>query len=539
MARKRSARAKTTVYRLDPADDLHTLIRDKYLDGDGFDAHEVTVSGLPGLLVSGEIDNPQARWATDLGELVDTPLSLGNRTAAAVLLLSLPDTTYALTYGMGHFLLNQEHVEPSFGLHYAARTLRHDELRSVTRQAVGQRAQTDQTSIPGGGDAQAFALAELNVVASRIVGRCPGPDAQAPDVTIRAADGLRVPLGRTPQLLATDLRNVTDVLRQPIAHPDLELLTRMTPLRHNHRDRAELDARLAAALRGDGNNPLGLGWPWELADEFAAVETAQLYFRKRLINTSTALAIGDITTVIRQWSNRDPLKVLADLKITLTADEDGEELVSPMLPARQWLAFETRIGDQLYFHHNGRWFSLASDYHQQVRREAERILTSPSTVTLATWKPGWDERKFNDNQGPDFLALDRKLIRTMMHPRGVEHCDLLGPKDEFIHVKHLRSSSDASHLFAQALVSTEQLLLDGEAREKLARKVDQASSGTRTAPERPATVVLAIYGRGHLTVDKLFTFSQVTLVRLAQHLERYGIVVDVVSIMDPPPTTSP
>jgi hypothetical protein len=81
-------------------------------------------------------------------------------------------------------------------------------------------------------------------------------------------------------------------------------------------------------------------------------------------------------------------------------------------------------------------------------------------------------------------------------------------------------------------VGDEHLLLDGEARDERARKVDQASAGTRAAPERPESVVLASYGRGHLTVDKLFTFSQVTLVRLTQHLERYGIVVNVISILE-------
>jgi uncharacterized protein (TIGR04141 family) len=56
------------------------------------------------------------------------------------------------------------------------------------------------------------------------------------------------------------------------------------------------------------------------------------------------------------------------------------------------------------------------------------------------------------------------------------------------------------------------------------------SKGKRTAPEAPAKVVLGIGGRGTLRVDDLFTFSQVTLVRLGQHLETRGINVEIIAI---------
>ncbi len=117
-----------------------------------------------------------------------------------------------------------------------------------------------------------------------------------------------------------------------------------------------------------------------------------------------------------------------------------------------------------------------------------------------------------------------------VHPRGIEHCDLLGPGDEFVHVKLLRGSDDASHLFAQVHVAVEQLLYDAEGRRALADKIAARSGGSRTAPESPTKIGLAIGGRGKLRVDDLFTFSQVTLVRLSQHLENRGIQVEVIAI---------
>src|SRR5690606_24085427 len=66
-----------------------------------------------------------------------------------------------------------------------------------------------------------------------------------------------------------------------------------------------------------------------------------------------------------------------------------------------------------------------------------------------------------------FLVLDRKLIRTLQHPKGIESCDLLGPDDELIHVKRLDDSVSASHLFNQAVVSAEALVYQDDARSAL------------------------------------------------------------------------
>jgi uncharacterized protein (TIGR04141 family) len=109
-----------------------------------------------------------------------------------------------------------------------------------------------------------------------------------------------------------------------------------------------------------------------------------------------------------------------------------------------------RIEDSSTFFHDGRWFAVAHDYESQVRTEAARILAHKSTLTMPAWPKKHDEKDYNDlvtRNDRRYFALDRKLIRTAVHPRGIEHCDLLGPDDEFIHVKRLRGSDDAGHLF--------------------------------------------------------------------------------------------
>lgn len=45
------------------------------------------------------------------------------------------------------------------------------------------------------------------------------------------------------------------------------------------------------------------------------------------------------------------------------------------------------------------------------------------------------EGRYNEwvpTQDSQFLCLDKKLLRTEQHPRGIEACDLLGPDDELV-----------------------------------------------------------------------------------------------------------
>ena len=464
------------------------------------------------------------------GDVHGIDLSLGNNTAAAVLLLAIDEHVYALCYGMGFHLLNYEYVEPGFGLRYLARVADGGSLRSVTRHTIDRTATIDRRSIPSGGDARAFGLADLGVVVSKVVGRSKTPEGKA--VTIRGADALSMPLHRDPTTLVGELRDIAAAVEGPVAHPDLEFLTRLTPLQAHHSQRKTLDERLEAALRGQDGVRLGTGWPWDRSDEFGAVDFVRLIGVPGSGDVDVEwLSIDDLKQIVDERSPRSAIDLLRKIKVMLMSDEESPE--SPQIPAIKWVAYETRVDDRLYVFHDGRWFAVAQDYERYVRAEAARVLSSVSRLTLPPWPGGVSERDYNESvagHDPAYLALDRRLIRTQVHPRGVEHCDLLGPNGELIHVKRLRASEEASHLFSQALVAVEQLLHDPMGRAEFARIVAEQSRGARKAPEPVTKVVLAIAGRGKLDVDDLFTFSQVTLVRLNQYLKSWGVDLEVVAI---------
>jgi uncharacterized protein (TIGR04141 family) len=90
--------------------------------------------------------------------------------------------------------------------------------------------------------------------------------------------------------------------------------------------------------------------------------------------------------MVEQSPSRNPLDLLRTVKVMLM--DDDNTALSPQIPALKWIAFETRIDDNLYFFHDGRWFAVAQDYENQVREEATRILSTRSSLVL----PAWPER---------------------------------------------------------------------------------------------------------------------------------------------------
>jgi uncharacterized protein (TIGR04141 family) len=172
MPRSRSSRTRVTIHRLLPTGGpLAGYIRSGYAERPGFTTTPAMVGGVAGLLVCGHFTTKETKWTANLAGLAGlASLTLGNSTAAAVLLLPVGGAVYAATYGMGHLMLDYETVDPGFGLRFAARKL-NGELRSVTRHTLSARVQIDRRSLPAGGDVRAFGLADLGTVPSRVIGR--------------------------------------------------------------------------------------------------------------------------------------------------------------------------------------------------------------------------------------------------------------------------------------------------------------------------------------------------------------------------------
>ena len=90
MPRTPSKAHQVSLYRLVSVADasLEDYVQDKYLDS-GFDADEVSVMGIGGLLVTGTIARESVKWVGHVQSLTGRMPEVSNQTAAGVLLLPL------------------------------------------------------------------------------------------------------------------------------------------------------------------------------------------------------------------------------------------------------------------------------------------------------------------------------------------------------------------------------------------------------------------------------------------------------------------
>lgn len=537
MPREQSPAARTTLYRLLGVSELVDGIRPKYLEGDAFEAEPLEVEGRSALLVVGSMVAPRATWAAGVERLTGTTVDVGNRTSAGVLVIrDGEDNAWALTYGMGFQLLEQRYVDPRFGQRVAIRAADPAALRSLTRTTLDHRSRTDRSSIPSGEQLRSFGVGDFGEIVSRVVGPAIIPAMTVGDgsVTIRGADALSVPLGRTPTALVADLDSITAVLAtDPL--PELESLEQLTPVK-NTDVVATLEDELRAAIADPQQGRLALSWPHERIDENGTATSFRLHGAGRGNGGpfDDLPTLSAIRAALSAQESDDLLEVANTLKIQLFRDPDAEEPMSPAIPVTKWLAFELDLEGRRYCLHDGRWYLMDQDYAARLQRHVDEIFERDSGLSLPDWPADQAEEKdYNEAAAAAIGAtlLDRDLIRTQLHRRGIEACDLITPDGLLIHVKNLSKSSAASHLIGQALVSTDALLYDEEARTKLREKIAAAGGDPTSLPDRPTRVAIAMARSVPLTAADLFTFTQVTLARLDASLAAAGVTVFVVPVL--------
>lgn len=536
VARKSSVAARTSLYRLVDVPDLAAAVQTKYQSDANFTVTATDVAGRRALLVAGTMRNPTVSWAATLSGLTGHSVALSNETAAAVLVIAAGDEeAWALTYGMGFQLLEQARVDGGFGQRVAIRTANPQDLNSLTRTTLDHRSRTDRFSIPGGDHLRGFGVGDYGELVTRLVARAEMKDLTggAKPLRIRGADALSVPLGKKPEHLLKDLDALKRVMeKSPPA--DLAVLEQLVAIRNHPELVEELEGDLEEALDDEKRRRrLSLSWPHERIEENSPPTAFKIYGTGR--STSRTVYDGDpelsdLLEALGKAPRGKRVEALRAMRVMLFRDTDGKEPISAAIPAVHWLAFETDRDGKRYCLHDGRWYLMDQDYAARLQARTEELFRRKPEFALPDWSLDDSERVYNQRLAAALggTFLDAKLIRTDLHWRGIEACDVLTAEGVLVHVKDLKSSAPASHLLAQALVSADALLHDEDARTKLRELVEAEGGSPASVPEKVHTVVLVLAHEGApLTPESLFTFTQVTLARQVASLESQGVDVRI------------
>lgn len=539
MPRKPSPTARENLYRVHGIASLDEAISTKYLTK-GFDKISTSVNGRNALLVKGIIRTEQAPWVPRLTEISGIDIDLGNSTAGALLLIQDGDTeAWALSYGIGFRLLNQTKLDRGFGMRIMLRTASSGYIQSVTRTTLDARVRTDRLSIPAGDSLLGFGIGEFGEVITRInaTAKVEGLTIGDRDIRMQAADSLSLLLGKTPITLTSDLDAISRALTLS-KKSELQALNQLQQVKDKETI-GQLDTKLRMNLSNNVNSNedrLALGWPFERVDKYGTPSSFKITGTNRgKINVEDGVPrLDDLIEAVKTKDPDDPLLAAKTVKVMLFRDDHGGDHMGPAIPVINWLFYETHLNSERYCFFDSKWYAMDTNYAERIKARVTDIFARSSPVQLPDWNVTKypEELSYNRKAASDIggTLLDSCLLRTAQSPTGFEACDIITPDGDLIHVKHVNNSTLASHLIAQAYVSTQALLHDNEAYQKLRERVGEKGGNTDLLPDRPTSVVLGIARKGGLTANSLFSFSQVTLARLDSWLKYSGIELSVVSI---------
>lgn len=542
--KKKQEGNRTTLYRLLEVDTFKSVIREKYLDSNEFTYKETDVGDCKAATIYGAMHSDKAKWSEALSKLAGFPITQKGITPAALLLIHLkpdstedPEVVYALSYGMGFQLLEPAYIDNLFGQRIVIRTADPQKLQSITVTTMDDRSKTSRASIPLGDGLLGFGIGDIGEAVSRLsaIAEINTSRASNKPLRVRGADALNLPVGLNPEEVLKDLQELERILKSE-PQDALKMLDQLALVR-NPGTKDQLNSNLLDALENNESR-IGISWPHERINENGTPDSWNLKGLKQGRTGRTLQGIpewSDIQEYLSGFPVEDRLNAVGKAKIQLFKDAHGEDAITQDIPLMKWIAFETNLDNSTYCLYDGKWYQIHHDYAQLINTQIRNIFERSSTPPeFPTWNEGEDEEAYNIKLATQLkgVCLDRKLIRTELHPRGIEACDVYLSDGTFIHVKKTESSDLASHLLAQALVSTDAICNDASARLELKKKIKDQKGDNSKLSTIPVKVILAMHRKNNkrISADELFTFTKVNLIRQVHSLESRGVTVEIIPI---------
>ncbi|WP_099225384.1 DUF6119 family protein [Listeria costaricensis] len=216
----------------------------------------------------------------------------------------------------------------------------------------------------------------------------------------------------------------------------------------------------------------------------------------------------------------DTIQIIKDIVVDLIGSE--EQTIKKSWKLYNCINSEVKEGQQKYILTNGNWYKVEDSYLQMLEKWWKDLNIQKSSLPKYEKIHGkHNEGRYNEKQQENYEILDKKLVRLPQQD-AIEVCDLY--KDgRFIHIKIYKSSSDISHLMAQALVSSDLFIGNEDFREKfnekLSNKLDEAEI-KRPTREKYEIILGIITNKDNFDLP---FFTKVNLRTNMKHIEMTGL----------------
>lgn len=468
------------------------------------------------------------KWSKFLALTDEQKKRVTNLTAYGLVFLQASGRWFAVSFGMGHVKLDPASFEQDFGLKVVLNSVDPKQLKSADVRTPDENTLQRRSQTSRGSDQTAFSIDIERDIVRGIAGipkdrnfavRVAGSDALSMDRKMEISDLSQACADAFAMYKKTDYK-------QDFAWID--------QIKHE-REKATIEklenaliADLDAVLNGTASDSISLAFPIIYDPE----KTNFLRFKGfRSWMSWPDLTFANYVAALNERGKTDFTRDDFEKHTVHEVDDQGKDCGSKW-KIKDCLVYETILDSQTYVLSAGRWYCVDKNLADEVQKFFEGL----PTYEMPAAKSGDNEEIYNARvkaNDPDYLCLDRKLVRPTGASSSIEMCDFLTAEKALIHVKDKTSSSRLSHLFNQGTVSARVLILDGAARKKTRGKISAVEAETKQTgfvdviadegqefTPSDFTIVFAVLAIGDK--PKLPFFSLVTLRQAANDLKALG-----------------
>ncbi|MDQ8023163.1 MAG: DUF6119 family protein [Moraxellaceae bacterium] len=445
------------------------------------------------------------------------------QSASGLLLVRFEKAVFVITFGYGHTLLDDAHIDETFGLRVALNSIDPKSLKSLDRSNVEVRGHRIREQTPASTSLDDFSIDFDRDLVQAVAGI---PTDRSLGKTVAGFDSLSVRLPNESSKIGSALLRLLELSAKDdylTSFPGIDNIraVKATPTIDS------LEARLIEALRTRAIDKVWLAPP-EINNPYSPGRYRYTGFRCK--DEFDDIYIEEFLDAVPKLDKISSASLVSWKVHQLGPDGNTE---------KSWSLFrcihaEFEVDKNTYILNAGKWYVVKSDFVERVNDVIGPLL---SKAAESACLPDYDhscEADYNQYVGEavaEAKVLDRRLIHGYGSPHSkIEVCDLL-IRDRLIHVKRYSSSAALSHLFKQASVAAE-LLCDASFR----KLVNKAHPTTQFPEEddfqRSQYVVCVAIVAKSVTPLNLPFFSRVALKNTLSYLRKIGYRVEVSAIKD-------
>lgn len=480
------------------------------------------------------------KWIKDFfGSSLNDKEELFNSTSKGILILSVSidsdqERIFAIPFGYGWTLINQDAYEQRFGLKVVLNVVDSSRLRRIDKKSMTSVLKDTREQLSQVGEVADFEFNFDQDLINSIAGKVRTECVELFGVTITGKDSLSVSSKIDISNIKYFLEECYDKFTSDNYKKDFGWIDQIAEIR-DQKVIKELNEELVAEIKKLIQDDESKDWTgtWMAVPEIIEwSDVKEFVYRKVGKNYSgySDIFLGDF---LESLSEQEKTELSFD---TLKKKEIKCYSASNDNIKYSWTAYKClncEIGDderkKRYLLNSGNWYEIEADFVQEIDNVYRKIRNLAPVLNLPEYRHN-NENNYNEDaakQNINYCCMDNKLISYGGGYSKVEFCDLFTSDKKIIHVKHYGGSAVLNHLFSQGVVSGELFLSDIEFRKKVNQKLPQSHKMT-DVPDSPRAaeyqIIFAIISSSKKELEIPF-FSKLSLKNAKQRLEAFGYQV--------------